>query len=210
MSDKDYYQILQVLPSASSNDIKKAFRLLALEYHPDRNNSEWAASLFVEIQEAYAVLIDPTERRRYDAARFNGQQVSKRIATNAEEVRWMSETLADRIRRSNPDRINRDRLVFDLDAVLSVYHIQLLERVNDTKYNRLLVSDILFCLQFLGWDDCMLFINRLNTLKGSDEVSSRNIEKFLRAYKRTYYWEKFKLFIALIIALSICFLIYLS
>lgn len=208
MSDKDYYQILQILPSANSSDIKKAFRSLALEYHPDRNNSQWAAEQFVEIQEAYSVLIDPSERKRYDAARFTGQQLSRRIATTPEEVRWMSEELANRIKRGNPDRINRDRLIFDLDAVLSVYHIQLLERWNDTKHNQLLVSDVLFCLQYLEWDDCMKFSNTLGSIKGIDESSLQLIHQSLKQYKRSYYWHRYKIVLAILLSMIVCIAIY--
>lgn len=208
MSDKDYYQILQVLPSASSSEIKKAYRLLALEYHPDRNNSQWAANQFVELQEAYSVLIDPTERKRYDASRFNGQQISRRIATTPEEIRWMSEELVNRIRRGNPDRINRDRLIFDLDAVLSVYHIQLLERWNDTKQNQSLVSDILFCLQYLEWDDCIRFSNTLSSIKGIDESSQQLIHQSLNQYKRSYYWHRYKIVLAILLSMILCIAIY--
>jgi len=65
---KDYYQILGVSRGASLEDIKKAYRRLALKYHPDRNpeNREEATEKFKEINEAYEVLGDPEKRRQYD------------------------------------------------------------------------------------------------------------------------------------------------
>lgn len=208
MSDKDYYQILQVLPSASSSDIKKAYRVLALEYHPDRNNSQWAAQQFVEIKEAYSVLINASERKKYDASRLKGQQLSKRIATTPEEIRLMSEELVNRIRRGNPDRINRDRLIFDLEAVLSVYHVQLLEKYNDVKQNHLIVTDILFCLQYLDWDDHMKFTNTLRSIKGIDESSLQLIHQSLNQYKRLYYWHRYKIIFAILLSMVLCLAIY--
>lgn len=63
---KEYYDILGVAPSASQNDIKKAYRKLSTQYHPDRNPSEEAHEKFTKIASAYEVLSDPEKRRKYD------------------------------------------------------------------------------------------------------------------------------------------------
>lgn len=67
---KDYYQILGVAENAGSDEIKKAYRKLAQEHHPDKNpDRPNAEEKFKEIQEAYSVLSDPKERKQYDARR---------------------------------------------------------------------------------------------------------------------------------------------
>src|SRR5215469_12167712 len=64
---KDYYEILGVQRTASDTDIKKAFRKLAREYHPDvAKNKKQAEEKFKEINEAYEVLGDPAKRKKYD------------------------------------------------------------------------------------------------------------------------------------------------
>lgn len=69
-TQKDYYQILGVGEAASEEEIKRAYRRLALLYHPDRNPGDpRAEERFKEISEAYAVLVDPTKRREYRAFR---------------------------------------------------------------------------------------------------------------------------------------------
>jgi molecular chaperone DnaJ len=63
---RDYYEVLGVQRNASKDEIKDAYRKLALQYHPDRNKSPGAEEKFKEISEAYAVLSDDQKRQQYD------------------------------------------------------------------------------------------------------------------------------------------------
>ncbi len=76
---RDYYEVLGIPRGASDEEIKRAFRKLALEYHPDRNRSDGAADRFKEINEAYQVLSDSERRSRYD--RFGHAGVTNGGAT---------------------------------------------------------------------------------------------------------------------------------
>ena len=74
MNYKDYYKILQVDKNASQKEIKKAFRKLASQYHPDKNPDEKTAEeKFKEINEANEVLGDPEKRKKYDELGENWQ-----------------------------------------------------------------------------------------------------------------------------------------
>jgi curved DNA-binding protein len=68
MAEMDYYQILGVSRDATPEEIKKAYRKLALKYHPDKakGDKKQAEEKFKQISEAYAVLSDPTKRQEYD------------------------------------------------------------------------------------------------------------------------------------------------
>jgi curved DNA-binding protein CbpA len=71
--DKDYYAALGLAPEATEEEIRKSYRRLALQWHPDRNaGNTSAAERFKGISEAYAVLVDPAKRREYDRARQVG------------------------------------------------------------------------------------------------------------------------------------------
>src|SRR4028118_1812641 len=63
MAKHDYYEILGLDKGASDDEIKKAFRRIAIEHHPDRGGDE---TKFKEANEAYEVLKDPSKRQRYD------------------------------------------------------------------------------------------------------------------------------------------------
>jgi len=64
---RDYYEVLGLNRSASPDEIKKAFRKLAFDLHPDRNKDPASEEKFKEISEAYAVLSDPEKKQKYDA-----------------------------------------------------------------------------------------------------------------------------------------------
>lgn len=78
MPGKDYYKTLGVPRSASPEEIKKAYRKLAMQYHPDRNKGDKGAEArFKEISEAYAVLSDGEKRKQYD--RFGAEGFGRRF-----------------------------------------------------------------------------------------------------------------------------------
>ncbi len=87
---KDYYRILGVVEQASEEQIKKSYRKLALEYHPDRNpNDTNSEERFKEITEAYGVLMDPQKRREYDRFRanpFGGTQGGPQFRYSQQEI----------------------------------------------------------------------------------------------------------------------------
>jgi curved DNA-binding protein CbpA len=71
----DYYELLQIKPEASTEEIHKVYRDLAMRYHPDRNPTSDAASRMAAINEAYSVLGEPSRRRCYDQGRTKGRSL---------------------------------------------------------------------------------------------------------------------------------------
>ena len=82
MEKRDYYNVLGVARGAPKDEIKAAYRKLALQYHPDRNKDPGAAEKFKEISEAYAVLSDDEKRSQYE--QFGRAGVYERY--NAEDI----------------------------------------------------------------------------------------------------------------------------
>ncbi|HEY9611886.1 J domain-containing protein [Allocoleopsis sp.] len=100
---RNYYEILGVSPEASSEEIKKAFRRLALQYHPDRNpGDKTAEEKFKDISEAYEVLYNSDKRSQYDQlGRFWKKKGFNRKASTGASVKTAGE-------KSNGTRSNRN------------------------------------------------------------------------------------------------------
>ena len=69
----DYYAVLRITPVATFDEVHRAFRSLAMQYHPDRNPMPDAVSTMAAINEAYAVLSEPSRRREYDQERMKAE-----------------------------------------------------------------------------------------------------------------------------------------
>src|ERR671937_1982036 len=86
-SKRDYYEVLGVQKNASKEEVKNAYRKLALQYHPDRNKSSGAEEKFKEISEAYAVLSDDEKRKRYDTyGHVGAEEVFRGSEANFDEI----------------------------------------------------------------------------------------------------------------------------
>ncbi len=93
VNKRDYYKILEVDKKASSEDIKTAYRKLAMQYHPDKNKAPDAEEKFKEMSEAYAVLSDQNKRQQYDQfghagidMRYSQEDIFRGAAPDIEDI----------------------------------------------------------------------------------------------------------------------------
>ena len=104
IKDKDYYQILEVSKTASTEQIRRKYRQLARKYHPDLNQgNKRVEQLFKEVNEAQEVLCDPEKRAKYDRlGRYWQQRLERRSSSDASiKVNFRQDSVAKERKRSN-------------------------------------------------------------------------------------------------------------
>lgn len=208
---RDYYQILGIAPTASNQDIKKAFRRLALIHHPDTSlNPDLSAVTFSLVQEAYRVLSDPHERVRYHYARhlLHPQPATKPVAISAEEVQELAQKLYRDTRQQDPFRLNRDQLFLQVMDLLSDHNLALLRQRAETSQLRLFLNLVFSASRELSKAQSDTIFERLQPLANQYPHTADDFKKQQTEYRQYHFWNRYKTLLALAIALLFCLALY--
>jgi hypothetical protein len=207
---KDYYKILEISTSASTEEIKKAYRRLALKYHPDKNHGDKIAEAkFKELANAYEILSNPEQRRVYDGNRESqskSKDTTQSKKNTGQEERMtpliflsLFKDLKNQIIKIDKNRINQRNLFDSINNLLSNDNINLLLRWDDVYTNRQIIQEVLACCKPLGYDThpTLHFVytdricQKLAKLAGSDNVTIQKIYEYNRKRKLVGYWKKY-------------------
>ena len=210
MQSKNYYTILKLDPSATGDEIKKAYRQLAIKYHPDKNNGEEvAANHFREIQEAYQTLSDPHRRAAYNQKRWYKTHALTKdhmepltaftLFTKANELKLY-------IRKLHAADINRTSLLAYIRYLLNARSLAVLKQANDVTVNQQLVLAIMEVMEPLSAADKAIILVRLKSI--ADPETDSLIDNKLKENGRMKLWEQYQVLLILVIALLLCLLIY--
>jgi curved DNA-binding protein CbpA len=126
----NYYDVLSIDKSASFDDIKKAYKKMALEYHPDLNKKPGASDKFKEIVRAYVILKDPASKNEYDKRYKEGNSFFKRVNFNYEKFIKKSNDFIKKIKLAFKNvSVNNIALGFDNDLDFSYSFLKLSEDI---------------------------------------------------------------------------------
>ncbi|MEO8171605.1 MAG: J domain-containing protein [Sediminibacterium sp.] len=208
----DHYRVLNISPAATTDEVKKAFRKLALKYHPDKNSAPSAQEKFAAIQEAYAVLSNRRKRTEYNYKRYtqSPQHAASTIIQAAEDVLFVSSKLEKETLAKDPYRIDRDLLFFQLSDLLSEDVIFILKESSGPDIIHPVVDLIISCTRFLPYEFAKEIIQKLSPLHTAAPGIKQKLTDALQQMKEQYYWNRYKSLIALAIAVIVCVFIYLT
>ncbi|NCT95254.1 MAG: J domain-containing protein [Chitinophagaceae bacterium] len=209
MPRKDYYQVLGITPSASAAAVKQAFRRLVMRYHPDKNPSAAAAAVFREISEAYEVLGNAASRRSYDQQRWQETSATALIITDPQVLLLHGRELAKKVQQYDPLRIDRDKLYFELNHLLSAYHLQLLETQASPDLNQAILETLLDAATPLEYTSKQALEPVLSRLAEQSATGQDLLRQFMQSARNQRLRARMTVPAVLLLTLLACLLIYL-
>jgi molecular chaperone DnaJ len=208
----DYYKILGVHPSATHTEIKKAYRVLAFKYHPDKNPENSLSEVhFKEILEAYSVLSDSIKRAAYDDERWLSGIGRRNNPVEAVTPVWL-EKIACELNASlatiDTYRMSQKSLQAYILIILTDAHLGVLQQHNDKQTNRSIITEILKAVKKLEVKYLDEIEQRLIILAGSDEEMLQAIDHKIEDRKRNAVFEKLLPYFIIVVTLALCLCMY--
>ena len=214
MPAKDLYQILQTDPSATDLQIKKAYRKLALQYHPDKNPSNpFAANNFRDIQAAYEILSNPEKRKQYNYERWYATGLSKKQGGKGSNVYTIlrdSRNLLDHVKKINIFRMNHDALLHHLMKILSGSHLSILQQAADSHANAEIVGNLLSSMKNLHFKYLKEPADSLFAIASEQPDLTREIANFLHERRQQHRLQTATPLIVIFITIVLCFFLFLT
>lgn len=177
---KNHYQILGVPTNCSQADVKKAYRQLALKYHPDKNSGDMQSEeQFKEILESYIILSDAETRSEYDY--IKGLKTSYRVL-GAEPGKLSPIKFLIKFRKIKETvfnangRINKTSLFKVIDELLSDTNLNFLIKEKDISINYLIIDEVITCCIFLEDPGKSIIQSKLVRLSDGNSRMLKRIE----------------------------------
>ena len=211
---KDYYSILDIPPTASAEEIKKAFRKLAHKYHPDKKDQHGdAGSGYPAIREAYETLSNPAKREIYLSqrwyARSQGQKFNQEPGTPAIMLKRMLHleqhvTTLDVFRMDYEGVLGRMHEILCEEDVAKLRHAE-----NEDSRKEICLTAIRTGSNF-PLSTGLKLTNLLKPIIGEDADLEKHLNRYISDLKRNDFWEKQKGWVILFVSILICVGIYLT
>lgn len=211
---KDYYAILGLSPSAGMAEIKKAYRQLAHQHHPDKTNNDKAAqAIFAEIKEAYEVLTNPSKKEYYLQQRWFNQSMGKRRMqkeTTPFNILQQALELERHVAGLDIYRMDKTGLKDYILELLSIETIEKLKPFDDPTTSMEIIRTILKAMHPLPPYYSNEVLNRLRLLAVKYPPAEELISQFENKQNRKHQQQKYSLLFIIIITGLLCLLIYFA
>jgi len=212
MQLKDHYRILEVAPRATLQEIKQAYRRLAHQYHPDKNQGAFASARFHELQEAYNILSHADKRRKYDEERWlsgMGDRANDRHVVTARWILQEAVKLKEHIAVADTYRMSKSALYDYVQLLLSDSNLAILQQEADEELNAKLVGEILQATKSLDSPYTQQLATRLSQLAGTNNDLLQHIQDVTERRMKAEQRDNMMPYIAVAITIFLCLLMYL-
>jgi curved DNA-binding protein CbpA len=211
MQLKDHYRTLGLEPSASLAEIKKAYRKLAHQFHPDKNSKDsYALAQFSAIKEAYEVLTNPIRKEKYLQQRWyyhsTGRRKTQEILTPLSLLKQVLE-LDRYVSKLDAHRMGREGLFNHLQQLFSEENIATINSFNEPSINKEIVVFGMRISRFLTHKQVVVLSESWKKLC-NDPAIATSIEKQLAQFRRAGMWENYKPIVLILVVILICILIF--
>lgn len=207
---KDYYKILGIEPKATEQEIKKSFRQLALKFHPDKNQGDTrSAAKFLEIQEAYQVLIDAHERAQYDQHRYraHGYKQYHQPEVTPTWILHICKKLNKSLDAMDTHRMSHGALCEYIHMILCPEHISILQLKKEAQINEAIIHELLHSMYWLEPSYQPLIISKLQEVAATDP-SKRAIYQHVQQSHKQQLMRSATPWTVIITTLLLCILMY--
>ena len=212
MASKDYYKILGVLPTATAQDIKKAYRRLAHQYHPDKNQgSPIAETHFKTIIEAYTIIGNPEKRNIYDNERLRaglGNYTPNQQEVTPEWLLKICTELNQSLLKMDSTTISYTALKAYILLILSDDHLSILINSKNKDLTTLLVTELITATKKLPVNYTIEITNRLLQLAQSQPDLLAFIISTQATRQKTEAKENRQPYLIIFITLLLCLFMY--
>lgn len=211
MATTDYYIILGVKPTASFEEIRRAYRKLAFKYHPDKNPGDnIAAATFRTIVEAYEILSDPEKRRDYHHKRAYTYRYDykDRAQATPHSILKTAQQLEAIVKQADPYRMNQEALVFQLQQVLTIEHIEMMHKADSPAMISALFNSVLKSSTPLHYNYLHALEPLMQQLAGDDGVLLQLLNNCITEKRKEETWNKYKTVMAIVLAVLLCLVIF--
>ena len=211
---KDYYSILEVETSANLLEIKKAYRKLALQYHPDKtHNDPYATAQFSAIKEAYEVLTNPAKKEYYLQHRWYNQHIGKRKSQEVitpVTILMQVVDLEKYVATLDAFRMDKKGLEEYILGLLPDATVEVVKNFNDPEINKNIIILIIKAMNPLpiGYSGAIMI--QLKKLAAGDEKNEIIVADYIQKKAKKIRREKYSLLLILVITLFLCAIIFLS
>ncbi|WP_346238094.1 J domain-containing protein [Niabella insulamsoli] len=205
----DYYQILQIAPSADLSEIKAAYRKLAHRFHPDKNpHSKESDAHFELIKEAYETLSNPIKKEKYLQERWlykaNHQQFEQPVHTPQyllKEVLQASENIS----RLDVYRMNKEGVRDELLLLLAEERVSLLNNFGEISVNDAIVLEFIQLISVLPVNDRLRIYDKLLQINTNHKAYIIQKKEDLSSH---LFWDNWKPAFIILIVVLLCILIW--